>query len=100
MPTGAAVLPVHGLDLRKGLRERVLQIALDNIYPPLVPDVHVIPIKNSATIADADRAVIVVRVLKVMMLHMPLRIEPRYICGSTTSLIDLREKLRSEKSNG
>jgi Putative DNA-binding domain len=60
--TGAAVLPVHGLDLRPGLREHVLQIALDNIYPPLVPDVHVIPIKSSATIAAADRAVIVVRV--------------------------------------
>ncbi len=61
-PTGAAVLPVHGLNLRQGLRERVLQIALDNIYPPLVPDVHVIPIKSSANIADADCAVIVVRV--------------------------------------
>jgi predicted HTH transcriptional regulator len=61
-PAGSAVLPVHGLDFRPGLRERVLQMALDNIYPPLVPDVHVIPIKSSATIADADRAVIVVRV--------------------------------------
>ena len=112
-PTGAAVLPVHGLDLRKGLRERVLQIALDNIYPPLVPDVHVIPIKSSATIADADRAVIVVRVhesddasyavedrtaVYLRVDNISDRFERKATIGEIEWLINKREKSVAEKA--
>jgi len=111
--TGAAVLPVHGLDLRPGLRERVLQIALDNIYPPLVPDVHVIPIKSSATIADADRGVIVVRVhesddaphaveertaVYLRVDNISDRFERKATIGEIEWLINKREKSVAEKA--
>lgn len=43
-------------------RERVLLITLDNIHPPIIPEVVVIPFKSSEAIADPDRAVVVARV--------------------------------------
>src|ERR1035441_10005001 len=44
--TGAAQLPVCVVDLRPRLREQVLQIALDTIYPPLIPEVRVVEFKS------------------------------------------------------
>jgi hypothetical protein len=60
--TGAAQLPVCGIELKPGLRERVLQIALDTIYPPVLPEVRVVEFKSDETLLEPDRAVVVVRV--------------------------------------
>lgn len=60
-PTGEPVLPISGIPLQPGLRERVVATALDAIYPPVYPEVHVIDFP-SAGAAAPDRAVIVVRV--------------------------------------
>jgi hypothetical protein len=59
--TGEPVLPIAGVPLQSGLRERVVATALDAIYPPVYPEVKVIEFQSpSAT--SPDRAVIVVRV--------------------------------------
>jgi hypothetical protein len=60
--TGAAQLPVRGVELKPGLRERVLQIALDTVYPPVLPEVRVIDFKSDGGLSEPDRAVVVIRV--------------------------------------
>src|SRR5689334_21206073 len=60
--TGEPVLPVAGIQLQEGLRERVIAIALDAIYPPVYPQVRVVEFRSSDAAAAPDRAVIVIRV--------------------------------------
>src|SRR5712692_4465572 len=38
-PTGEPVIPICGVPLVPGLRERVIQIGLDAVYPPVIPEV-------------------------------------------------------------
>ncbi len=60
--TGAGVVPVKGLTLEPGLRERVIQIGVNAIYPPVIPEVRVVEFKSSDTVSEPDRAVVVIRV--------------------------------------
>jgi hypothetical protein len=59
--TGGPVLPVIGVPLQPGLRERVLAIALQAIHPPVYPEVRVLEFPSPGATAS-DRAVVVVRV--------------------------------------
>jgi Schlafen, AlbA_2 len=61
-PTGAGKAPPKGVELRPGLRERVLRTGLDAVYPPVIPEVHVVEFNAADPNAHPDRAVIVVRV--------------------------------------
>jgi len=63
-PSGAAALPLAGVPLKPGLRERVLQKALEGIYPPILPEVQVVEFKSDSSLADVDRAVVVIRVME------------------------------------
>src|SRR5438067_8045942 len=58
--TGEPVLPISGVPLEQGLRERVVAIGLDAISPPVYP-VRVIKFQ-SPDATNADRALIVIRV--------------------------------------
>jgi hypothetical protein len=60
--TGSAVVPIRGVELNTGLRERVLQKGLEAIYPPVLPEVHVVEFKSDESLSAPDRAVVVVRV--------------------------------------
>ncbi|MGP0017644.1 MAG: helix-turn-helix domain-containing protein [Candidatus Sulfotelmatobacter sp.] len=60
--TGEPVLPVAGVPLQEGLRERVVAIALGSIYPPVYPEVRVVEFRSSDAVVAPDRAVIVIRV--------------------------------------
>jgi hypothetical protein len=60
--TGAGVLPIKGVSLKSGLREQVIQTCLDAIYPPLIPEVRVVPFKSNPSLGEDDRAVVVIRV--------------------------------------
>jgi len=60
--SGAAALPVAGVELKPGLRERVLQKGLEAVYPPILPEVHVVEFRSGPTLTMPDRAVVVVRV--------------------------------------
>jgi hypothetical protein len=60
--TGAAVVPICGIALKPGLRERVIQKASDAIYPPIIPEVRVVEFKSDQSAASPDRAVVVIRV--------------------------------------
>jgi hypothetical protein len=60
--TGSAQLPMSGVELKPGLRERILQIALDAVYPPIIPEVKVVEFKSNETLTEPDRAVVVARV--------------------------------------
>src|SRR5580692_1174226 len=44
--TGEPVLPITGVPLEPGLRERVVAIGLDAIYPPVYPEVRVIEFQS------------------------------------------------------
>ena len=59
---GEPVVPIRGIPLAPGLRERVIQIGLDAIFPPVIPEVKVIDFRSSNNVSESDRAVIVVRV--------------------------------------
>jgi len=59
--TGEPVLPIVGVTLQPGLRERVVATALQAITPPIYPEVRVVEFKSPGA-ANNDRAVIVVRV--------------------------------------
>jgi hypothetical protein len=59
--TGEPVLPVAGVPLQAGLRERVVATALGAIYPPVYPEVKVIEFQSSGAMSP-DRALIVIRV--------------------------------------
>jgi hypothetical protein len=62
--TGAAALPIVGVELRPGLRERVLQKALEAVYPPLLPEVCVYEFPSGNGVAEPDRALVVVRIIE------------------------------------
>lgn len=59
--TGEPVLPIVGVALQPGLRERVVATALQAIDPPIYPEVRVVEFQSPGA-ANNDRAVIVVRV--------------------------------------
>ena len=59
--TGEPVLPIAGVPLQSGLRERVVAIALDAINPPIYPEVRVLEFSSPGA-TTKDRAVIMVRV--------------------------------------
>jgi len=59
--TGEPVLPIVGVPLQPGLRERVVAIALDAVNPPVFPEVRVIEFESPGALAP-DRAVIIIRV--------------------------------------
>jgi hypothetical protein len=60
--TGGGTVPIKGLPLAPGLRERVIQIGINSIYPPLIPEVHVVDFKSDHSLSEPDRAVVVIRV--------------------------------------
>lgn len=59
---GAPVLPMVGIELAPGLRERVIQKAISAIYPPVLPEVKVVEFKSRTDLTAPDRAVIAVRI--------------------------------------
>jgi hypothetical protein len=60
--TGAGVVPVQGVALVPGLRERVVEIGINAIYPPVIPEVRVVEFKSSDAAPTPDRAVVIIRV--------------------------------------
>ena len=60
--TGGGIVPIKGLPLGPGLRERVIQIGISSIYPPLIPEVSVVEFKSYPALSAPDRAVVVIRV--------------------------------------
>lgn len=60
--TGGGVVPVKGVPLNPGLRETVIQIGLNAIYPPLIPEVRVVEFKSDPSLTGTDKAVVVIRV--------------------------------------
>ncbi|MCU1240468.1 MAG: putative transcriptional regulator [Candidatus Acidoferrum typicum] len=59
--TGEPVLPIAGVALQPGLRERVVATALDAIYPPVYPAVRVVEFQSPGA-TTPDRAVVIVRI--------------------------------------
>lgn len=59
--TGEPVLPIAGVALQPGLRERVVAKALQSINPPIYPEVRVAEFRSPGATQN-DRAVVVVRV--------------------------------------
>jgi hypothetical protein len=59
---GEPVVPICGIPLSAGLRERVIQIGLDGIFPPVIPEVKVVDFKSPNDLSASDRAVLVIRV--------------------------------------
>lgn len=60
--TGSGVVPVKGVPLKPGLRETVVQIGLNAIYPPVIPEVRVVEFKSDPALSEPDKAVVVIRV--------------------------------------
>jgi schlafen family protein len=60
-PTGEPLLPIVGVALQPGLRERVVATALQAIDPPVYPEVRVVEFQSPGA-TSADRAVVIVRV--------------------------------------
>lgn len=61
-PTGGGGVPIKGIPFGPGLRERVIQIGISSIYPPLIPEVTVVEFKSDPALADPDKAVVAIRV--------------------------------------
>ena len=57
---GKPKMPINGIAFEKGLHEKVVNIILDNISPPLFPEINVIKFKKG----DDERAIIVIRILQ------------------------------------
>lgn len=57
---GKPIMPVKGIDFERGLHERVVNIILDNIYPPLFPEIEVVRLQDNGN----DKAVVVIRILQ------------------------------------
>jgi hypothetical protein len=53
---------IPGIVLSAGLEERVTNITMSNIEPPISPEVKVCPYKSNAGLTQNDRAVVVIRV--------------------------------------
>ncbi|HEX4321347.1 MAG TPA: ATP-binding protein [Acidobacteriaceae bacterium] len=62
--TCEAKFPIRGVELKPGLRERVLQIAMDAITPPMMPEVRVLEFRSNESLTTEDRAVVLVRVIE------------------------------------
>jgi hypothetical protein len=60
--TGGGMVPIKGLPLKPGLRETVIQIGINSIYPPLIPEVRVVEFKSDPALDVPDHAVVVIRV--------------------------------------
>ena len=54
-------LPIKGIELKRGLQERVTAIALRGIYPPLFPEIKVCEFEKKSNEVE-KRAVIIVRI--------------------------------------
>ncbi|MGB6686836.1 MAG: ATP-binding protein [Terracidiphilus sp.] len=83
---GAAVLPITGVEVRPGLRERVLQKGLEAVHPPLLPEVHVFEFKSNPSLPEPDRALIVVNLPESM--EAPHSVDQRtvvYLRGDNVS---------------
>jgi predicted HTH transcriptional regulator len=59
---GGGKVPIKGMPLGPGLRERVIQIAINSIYPPLIPEVSVVEFKSDPALTELDKAIVVIRV--------------------------------------
>ncbi len=59
--TGEPVLPILGVALQPGLRERVVATALQAIDPPIYPEVRVIEFQSLGA-TNNDRALVIIRV--------------------------------------
>ncbi len=57
-PAGEPIVPIRGIPLVPGLRERVIQIGLDAVHPPLIPEVKVVDFKSDEALNTSDRAVV------------------------------------------
>jgi len=55
---GKPIMPIKGIDFERGLHERVVNIILDNIYPPLFPEIEVVRFQDNGN----DKAVVVIRI--------------------------------------
>ena len=53
---------IPGIKLTEGLEERVINICLSHIMPPVIPEVKVCDFKSSTNAKRSDRAVLFVRV--------------------------------------
>lgn len=60
-PTGEAKLPIDGIPLESGLRERAVNKALQAIYPPVFPEVQVCEFSSTGS-GPIDKAIVVIRV--------------------------------------
>jgi hypothetical protein len=60
--TGGGIVPVKGLPVAPGLRERVIQIGISAIYPPLIPEVGVVEFQSDPALTAPDKAVVVIRI--------------------------------------
>jgi len=52
------IIPIKGIDFQEGLYERVINIILDNIYPPLFPEIEIVRFQDNGN----DKAVVVIRI--------------------------------------
>jgi hypothetical protein len=55
---------IPGILLKAGLEEKVINITMSNIEPPISPEVKVCPYKSNTGLTQEDRAVVVIRVLQ------------------------------------
>jgi len=51
-----------GINLLNGLEEKVINQATGNIYPPIYLEVKVFPFKSSSTVANEDKAYVLIRI--------------------------------------
>jgi len=55
---GKPIIPINGIAFEKGLHEKVVNIILDNISPPLFPEINIIRFEKE----NDERAIIVIRI--------------------------------------
>lgn len=48
------VLPISGMEMKRGLVEQITSKCVDNIYPPVVPEMHLV--------SNGDKALVVIRI--------------------------------------
>lgn len=53
---------ISGIELKDGLEERVISLALSNITPTIIPEVKVVKFKSISPSQQEDRAVVIIRV--------------------------------------
>jgi schlafen family protein len=52
----------EGVQLTKGLEETVTAMCSSSIFPPVIPEVHVYPLKSDPALSTDDKAFVIVRV--------------------------------------